>query len=376
MSTARSLVEATFRDPAGYLYTDGDRILREVHPDYAAAAISWLQSPVVKSWTRQRRIVSTDILSSESGQPALLEHERIFFPTYPWEWSPSQWIDAASLTLSLCEEAIDQGFILKDATPLNILFSDSQPIFIDVLSFEERNPCSPIWIAYAQFVRTFLLPLCAYAYPRLAAFGHAARRDGYEPADLAPFVPILRRWRRPIRSLVTLPLLFEQSTPHSAKSIEVAEDLAAFTLQRLMRSARGLLRSIAPPSLTSRWSSYSVSAPHYSGADHSAKQSFLQNALQRIQPAHVLDIGANSGVYSRIAALAGAQVVAWDTDVQATDLNWRTARETNLPICCLSPISPARHPPSAGEIAKAQAYSIEQEAGSTARWRWASCTIS
>jgi len=47
---------------------------------------------------------------------------------------------------------------------------------------------------------------------------------------------------------------------------------------------------------------------------------------------HVLDVGANTGVYSRIAAESGADVVAGDADVHATDLNWKAAHDANLPI--------------------------------------------
>jgi SAM-dependent methyltransferase len=49
-------------------------------------------------------------------------------------------------------------------------------------------------------------------------------------------------------------------------------------------------------------------------------------------PRTVLDVGANTGVYSRIAAETGAQVVAWDTDVRAADLNWQLACRDKLPI--------------------------------------------
>jgi hypothetical protein len=46
----------------------------------------------------------------------------------------------------------------------------------------------------------------------------------------------------------------------------------------------------------------------------------------------VLDIGGNTGRYSRIAAGASARVVAWDTDVASSDRNWREARSARLPI--------------------------------------------
>jgi hypothetical protein len=43
-------------------------------------------------------------------------------------------------------------------------------------------------------------------------------------------------------------------------------------------------------------------------------------------------VGGNTGHYSRIATAAGARVVAWDTDVQAADANWREARAKREPI--------------------------------------------
>jgi SAM-dependent methyltransferase len=281
---------------------------------------------------QQQRMAFTQVLASEAGQPALLEHERIFFPSYPWEWTPGQWMAAASLTLDLCIEALDDGLILKDATPLNILFSGSRPIFVDVLSFERRDPRSPLWIAYAQFVRTFLLPLCAYVYLGWPLAATLQRRDGYEPADLAPFLPLVRRWRRPLRSLVTLPLLLEKNTHIQSRRPQVSEELSAYAVRRLLRSTHKLLHSLAPSAHDSRWSSYTQTASHYKSSDHEDKQAFVRRALDRIRPARVLDVGANTGVYSRIAAECGADVVAWDTDVQATDLNWQTAQRNGLAI--------------------------------------------
>jgi hypothetical protein len=324
--------QGTFRDPEGRLYADGNRILREIYPQYAPLALAWLRSPLAQRWMQQQRMVFTQILAAEAGHPALLEHERIFFPSHPWEWTPGQWVDAASLTLDLCEEALDDGLILKDATPLNILFSGSRPIFVDVLSFERRDPRSPLWIAYAQFVRTFLLPLCAYVYLGWPLAASLQRRDGYVPSDLAPFLPRVRRWRRPLRSLVTLPLLLGKYTHIQSRRPQVSEELSAFAVRRLLRSTRKLLHSLAPSERASRWSHYTQTASHYKSSDHESKQAFVRGALDRIRPAHVLDVGANTGVYSRIAAACGADVVAWDTDVQAADLNWQSAQRNGLAI--------------------------------------------
>jgi SAM-dependent methyltransferase len=281
---------------------------------------------------QQRRMAPTTVLSGEAAQAALLEHERVFFPSYPWEWGPSQWMEAAELTLDLCEEALEQGLILKDATPLNILFCGPRAIFVDVLSFERRELKSSLWMAYAQFARTFLLPLCAYAYCGWPLSATQQRRDGYEPADLAPYLPLLSRWRRPLLSLVTLPLLLQNKTRFANVRPLLSEEAAAYALRRLLRSTRKVLRSLSPGMRDSRWSDYTQNACHYKPQDNKIKQLFVRNTLELIRPARVLDVGANTGVYSRIAAECGAYVVAWDTDVQATNLNWRTAHSAGLSI--------------------------------------------
>jgi SAM-dependent methyltransferase len=329
--------EKTFRDPQGRLYRDGDHILREIYSEHVESVLAWIGSPVARRWMQEGRLISTEVVWSEPGKRTLLEHERVFFPIYPWEWTPGQWKQAALLTLDLCEEALDSGYVLKDATPLNVLFSGPNAVFVDVLSFEGRDLRSPLWIAYGQFVRTFLLPLAAHVqlgWP-LAATQH--RRDGFEPTDLAPWLSLSGRWRSPMRTLVTVPLLleggfFQKNARIKSYRPKVAEDISAVILRRTLRKARRLLDQLRLQPHASRWSGYTETAFHYDAKDHTAKQDFVRRSLERAKPARVLDVGANTGVYSRIAAAAGASVVAWDSDVRATDINWETAFRTGSPI--------------------------------------------
>jgi SAM-dependent methyltransferase len=113
---------------------------------------------------------------------------------------------------------------------------------------------------------------------------------------------------------------------------KVSPEFSLFALQRRLRSTRKLLDALIPPARASRWSGYTRTACHYGPEDHTAKQEFVHQSLQRIRPARVLDVGANTGVYSRIAAESGADVVAWDTDLQAADLNWQAASRDGLSI--------------------------------------------
>lgn len=349
---AAELTLETFRDPAGSLRIVGDRVTREVRRDHAEAALHFLQSATAEEWVAQGRLIETTFLTSNNGD-TLLEHPRVFFPSYPWEWTPSAWIAAGQLTLDLCEGLIDEGLILKDATPLNILFRGARPVLVDVLSVEKRDPASPLWLAYGQFVRTFLLPLLAYEHLGWPLSASMHKRDGYEPADLAPHLSRWQRWREPFRSLVTLPLMLEGSGGKAAQNAGVKQspETAMATLRRnlgqLRRHLRRIEQNLHARRTTSRWSSYAHSADHYGVEDQKLKRQFVRDALAAAAPRHVLDLGANSGVYTRIAAERGATVVAWDTDLPATEENFREAQRRDLNIAALL-ANPARPTPALG----------------------------
>jgi len=334
MSEVASQEIATFRDPAGSLRIHGEQVLRTVHPRYAAESLRFLQSDLARRWISQGDLVASQVVSAEEDQPLVIEHPRVFFPSYPWEWTPGQWVAAGELTLELSSQLVHEGWILKDATPLNILFDGARPVFVDLLSIERRDPCSPLWLAYGQFARTFLLPLAAYKYLGWPLAATLNRRDGYEPGDLYPYLAGLTRWSAPLRSLITLPFLLEtrQRGTGVPPALRQEPEIAAAVLERNLKSFARTLRALQPKARASRWSEYQAGADHYSDPDRQRKNEFVERALRSLVPKSVLDIGGNTGQYSRIAAGVGARVVAWDTDVASSDRSWQSAKAASLPI--------------------------------------------
>lgn len=349
MAAAETQIE-TFRDPAGSLRIAGDRVVRRVRQEHAGAALEFLRSEAAQAWVEQGKLIETQFVTGAEGE-LTLEHPRVFFPAYPWEWTPGAWIAAAELTLELYEGLLARGLTLKDATPLNVLFRGAQPVFVDVLSVDARDPESPVWLAYGQFVRTFLLPLAAYKHLGWPLAATMEKRDGYEPADLAPYLGRWQRWREPFRSLVTMPLMLERSAGNSgAAKAALARQQPEAALAVLRRNLEGLgkqLEMLTPKDGNTRWSRYTQTADHYSAEDQKKKKEFVREAMGAARPKHVLDLGANTGVYSRIAARSGADVVAWDTDAQASEQNRREAKKKKLAITAVV-ANPARPTPAAG----------------------------
>ena len=173
-----SRAQSSFRDPSGRLLTIDGRIIRLINQSGLPDLAAFLDSRSARHLVEEGQVVRTDFLGIDSIEgllndprlhdlhletegSVLVEHERIPFQSFPYEWPPEMLHAAGRLTLDLAQTLLKDGLSLKDATPYNVLFRGPNAVFVDVLSFEKRDPGDPIWLPYAQFVRTFLLPLLA-----------------------------------------------------------------------------------------------------------------------------------------------------------------------------------------------------------------------
>jgi len=331
----------SFRDPAGSLELQPDAAYRSIRAPEDEEILAFLSTPIASDLVRQGRLIDSTIVPDTAwpahlpdleAQPSLiLRHPRVPFVSYPWEWSPTLWLAAAETTLDLNRDLVKSGWILKDATPLNVLFRGCEPVFVDVLSVARLDPTQPIWFAYAQFIRMFLLPMLAWQRLRWPLASTIARRDGYEPEDIYPALPLSARLSQPALSSVTVPHLLARRQSASkiqpgtqaitaAKSRttsdpELTRHILLGTFNKLLKR----MRSVTPAAASSNWSNYAQTATHYIDEDHARKQAFVSKVLGLARPRHLLDVGSNTGTYSQLAAEAGAAVVSIDTDLQSVD---------------------------------------------------------
>lgn len=327
---------ATFRDPAGELQLTEEYAIRRIHPAAVEETLSFLSSPLRAALEKNGDLIPTEILSPPAHASAppgelLLRHPRVYPISYPWEWTTGQWRAAAELTLRIADQAIDAGWMLKDATPLNILFVGTRPILVDVLSLEKRNPHSSVWLAYGQFVRTFLLPLIAAKHLKWPFHATQFVRDGYEPRDVYDALSPWQRLNPDLLDVVTLATIFENKKvkPTGARPTpaKTNPELVTHILHRRLARLGKLIRNASRTQQQSQWSEYKHTASHYLPADTAAKQRFVMDALAQCTPRHVLDIGANTGTYSQLAAEAGAEVTALDSDQAAIESLWQRAAQ-------------------------------------------------
>jgi SAM-dependent methyltransferase len=271
------------------------------------------------------------------------------------------------LTLELSQTASSEGFGLKDATPYNVLFRGPQAVFVDLLSFERRDPGDPTWLPYAQFQRMFLLPLLMHQ-----RFGTSLselflqQRDGIEPEQVYPYTTWPQRLRAPFLTAVSVPTWLrnraQKRGPALYRPKQVDPEKAAFILKsQLERLGRQLAKLTKSQSGESTWSSY-MQTLSYTDAEFESKTATVTQWVAELRPGSLLDIGCNTGHFSEIAARLGARVVAIDADPAVVGSTWKRATANQLDILPLV-VNIARPTPAMGWRNSEYASFLERAAG-------------
>jgi SAM-dependent methyltransferase len=367
----------SFRDPDGFVFQSGHRILRCVFPHAAENIRLFLSSPCAAQWMREGTLSPSAILDpSSDGFPGdararipqgaiVLEHAPIPFWNYPYEWTPEMLHCAAQRTLTMAQTALESGFELKDASPYNLMFAGTSPVFLDVLSFASRDPLDSLWRAYGQFVRNFLYPLMANRRLGLRLDELLlVHRDGLEPERILRMFEPWRRFVPPLLGAAAIPALLSRETRSTnakrfrrRRAKDPAE--AKFLLNRVLRRARRALNAVAPKP-EKRVSSYEESGHNYTPVAWEKKERIVGTQVAHLRV--VLDVGCHTGRFSFLAARRGASVVALDRDPRAAGVVFRRAREEALDILPLV-IDIARPPGATGWVNRESSSFLDRARG-------------
>jgi len=196
-----------------------------------------------------------------------------------------------------------------------VIFDGLRPVFCDLMSFVPLD--SRKWWAAGQFARHFVLPLVVAGRRGLRACEvFKVWRDGLPPEVgrrmlgrgrfLTRYWPLMAQGGRAVK--VT-------ETPFAHEAREEIERFRAglhASLEWMLAGARP--RPQAAASGGHAWAGYAEQRTHYAGESLDAKRLFVDDAMARIKPDWVLDLGCNTGEFSRLALAHGARVVALDAD--------------------------------------------------------------
>ena len=316
------------------------------------------QKPFLQTAMHSGSIVRTDTVADVAPPnagfdcTAVLQHATIPVITWPFDWSFSMLRSAALLTLELLEQALHDDAILKDATPYNVQFVGSCPVFIDtgsIVPFEQGQ----IRDGYRQFCQMFLYPLMLQSWKNVD-FQPWLRGslEGISPRDFSSLLSVRDLFRHGAFSHVWLHARLQAQRTVKSK---VADSMKAsgFNREMIINNVRGLRRIVERLSWkanTSTWSDYDKTSEPVQ-RDAAAKERFVAEVCQSGSGQSgtwktVWDLGCNQGRYSRLAAKHADTVLAIDSDHLSVDrlftaLNAERNRTITPLVCNLADPAPS-----------------------------------
>lgn len=320
------LNSGSFRDPLGNVYEKDNRVFRKVDTRYKEFCNRFLSSSFFIQ-NKKKEIVDTKFIKSadiglkeDSPSSFWLEHEKIDLITYPHEWGFETLKKAALFHLKLQKKAFEAGFMLKDASPYNIQFKTGKPIFIDLLSFEDYREGS-YWIAYKQFCENFLNPLLIKYY---TGVDHnqffRGSINGIDAKLTSKMLPLSSWLSFKTISHVHIAAWAQNRVDATSKSIkrDLKSGISSHNLIAFWESLVLFIKKLKIKKKT-YWENYENNTS-YKDEAALAKDELVGNFVSKHNLQTIVDLGCNTGRYSRIAFKHGAKrVIGLDVDSGAID---------------------------------------------------------
>lgn len=323
--SASGIDPASFRDPSGFVFRHDGSVYRQVNPSYREDYDRLIDSGLYNELTRAGLLIEHEEMSAELAQGPeaykIIRPQPVRFISYPYEWSFSQLKDAALATIDIQKRALDKGQSLKDCSAYNIQFHNGRPVFIDTLSFEKYKEGAP-WIAYRQFCQHFLAPLALISYVdvRLNQLSRI-HIDGI-PLDVTSTLLPGRTYLRPAL-LSHVHLHAKAQKRYADKPVDTSQrSISRMALLGLIDNLGNVVNSLEWRPHGTEWGEY-YEDTNYSDAAVLHKLELVGRFLDTAAPGTVWDVGANTGLFSRVASERGIPTIAFDIDPAAVEKNYR-----------------------------------------------------
>lgn len=314
---------SSFRDPSGFIFYDADVLYRQINKSYKEDYDQLMSSGLYKKLIESNYILSHEEIdkpSYDNNVYKIIRPEHISFISYPYEWSFTQLKQAALTTLEIQKIAMTYDMTLKDCSAYNIQFRGYKPCLIDTLSFEKYVE-GQTWNAYRQFCQHFMAPLALMCHKDIR-LNQLLRIyiDGI-PLDLAS--SLLPSKTRAMFSILThIHAHAKSQKKYEGKYENVKKrKMGKRSFEGLVESLRSGVSKMTWKLTDTEWGDY-YSNTNYSDESFSHKKLVINDYIAKIKPKMVWDLGANTGVFSRLASQQEISTISFDIDPAAVEKNY------------------------------------------------------
>ena len=330
----------SFRDPSGQVYKYNNRIIRVVK-EFGKKKYEYIKEKgLIEESIKNNFLINTNEVKNEfidlksEDFCYFLEHEKLEYISYPYEWGFYQLKDAALHHLNFQIFLLERDAVLIDSSAFNIQFKDNKPIFIDVLSIDKYDE-GEYWKGHAQFLQQFLNPLLLRSLKGISFNEwYKGNLDGIKTTDLNSLLSLKDKLSFNVFfSVVLLSRLEKQNTqnPKSAlKRVNKKRPLSKSAYRGLLIQLKNWIKKLKPLETKTVWDSYSVSNT-YDKEQENKKIEVIRNFTKKIKPNLMADIGCNDGLYSFESLKSGCKrVIGFDIDINAIDRAYNNALKQKL----------------------------------------------
>ena len=330
----------SFRDPAGRVFHRDGRVLRSVNRVAATDFEAVRDTGLLDELVSEGKLLAYEPVGRELLRDAapeavhVLEHPRLPYVSYPYEWPFPLLKAAALLHLDVHLAALARGVSLSDATAYNVQFRGPRPVFVDHLSFRPYRD-GEFWAGHRQFCEEFLNPLLLRASCGIAHNDwYRGRLSGIPVTDLARLLPLRGKLSLNALTHVVLQARLQRSSNPSRAARSTAKrklPLAAFV--RMLEGLRAWIGKLHPADGGETvWQGY-AERNSYDEEAAARKAAFVDSFVSARQPAVLCDFGCNIGNFAKISLDAGAgTVVGFDADHGALERAVARARAESLEL--------------------------------------------
>ena len=326
-------------DDVAQVFLSRQRIIRKYSEPNFVKGLEMLNE-VEKLDMEKVGIVPTWVLTNDSQFPFSLQHKRLTI-SLPQHWSVQQLKDALLHTLSLSIVLDQAGLALKDFLPENVAFSGSKPFLVDFSSIvrksdllginwlkNERGQASPItYLLRNMLVPYFVIPLFS-GYFHNGEYMQKLLRENYCNSGNPVTNLSISRLRGGFRNRclavrVKLFLSLFGRSGNLKKELKRLERMIVRVDENL-----GVSKSHYSDYYDEKEENFSLDSRN----QWQKKQVSVAEILKQSAPNSVLDIGCNTGWFSILSALQGAEVTSLDSDTSSIDVLYRETKKGSLRI--------------------------------------------
>lgn len=331
---------SSFKDKRSFVIELDNKIYRALDKQAFDDLNNFINTELYLELKKEKKIVGTRVIINlplrfDDNYKNFVEHNKIEFISYVHNWTFNMLKDAAILTLEIQKKLIEKEYSLKDASPYNIQFLKSKPIFIDMGSIEKYNG-EAIWYGYKQFCEMFLFPLilCDSLNLNLQDIYPITSR-GISAKSTWKMIKYRQKLR--LRNIIHIKSQIRSSTK-TTNVFKIEEELknAGFTKQLKLKQIEVLQRIILDldkSNQDSKWSGYST-RDHYGEVELKQKMEMLVDVINNKKYTFAIDWGCNDGLFSKKIVEISPETfcVALDSDAEVVDKLYLNLRDNNVNI--------------------------------------------